>query len=62
VASWQAEMTATAQAHAAVVRATARAQPTPPPNQIVSRAAGRIVAIGAEEKDGQLVVTLDLVP
>jgi hypothetical protein len=60
--TWQADVTATAQAHAALVQATAHAQPTPAPNQILSRAAGRIVAISAEEHDGQLVVTLELVP
>lgn len=60
--AWQADITATAQAHADAVTATAAAIPTPAPNQILSRAAGRIVAISAEEHDGQLVVTLEIAP
>lgn len=59
---WQAESTATVQAHAAAVTATAQAQPTPAPTELRSRAAGQILTITAEEKDGRLVVTLELVP
>lgn len=60
--AWQAEATATVQAHAAAVTATAQAQPTPAPTELRSRAAGQVLTITAEEKDGRLVVTLELVP
>jgi membrane-bound metal-dependent hydrolase YbcI (DUF457 family) len=60
--AWQTQTTATAQAHAEAATATAAAIPTPAPTQIVSRAAGRIAAISAEEHDGQLVVTVELTP
>jgi hypothetical protein len=49
-------------AAASTNRATAAAIPTPAPNQLVSRAAGRIVAISAEEQAGQLIVTLGIAP
>ena len=62
VQAWQDQVTAIAQAHAAASAATAAAIPTPAPNQILSRASGRVVSVNAEEKDGQLVVTLELVP
>jgi membrane-bound metal-dependent hydrolase YbcI (DUF457 family) len=60
--AWQADVTATAQAHAEAATATAAALPTPAPNQLVSRASGRVVSVSAEEQNGQLVVTLELVP
>ena len=44
------------------VTATAQALPTPQPDQVVSRAAGEIVAITASEQDGRLVVTIEVVP
>jgi len=58
----QLAITATTQAHLAAVTATAQAAPTPAPSHIVSRAAGTIVAITAEEQDGRLVVTLEVMP
>jgi len=58
---WQIQATATAQAHQAAVTATAQAQPTPNPTSVISRAAGRVVNVSAEEKDGRLVVTLEIV-
>ncbi len=60
--TWQAQVTTTAQVHQAAVSATARAIPTPAPNAIVSHAAGRVVNVSAEEKDGRLTVTLEVMP
>jgi hypothetical protein len=57
--AWQADVTAVAQAHAS---ATAAAIPTPAPNQLLSRAAGRVVSVRAEEHDGQLIGTLEITP
>jgi len=62
IAAHQAAVTATAQAHQAAITATALAIPTPAPNTITSHAAGHVVTVGAEEKDGRLFVTLELVP
>jgi hypothetical protein len=49
-------------AHLAAMTATAAAIPTPAPSHIVSRAAGRIVSVAAEEQDGRLIVTLEVMP
>jgi len=56
----QATATALIGAHQAAVSATARAIPTPAPSAIISHADGKIVAITAEEKDGRLLVTIEL--
>jgi membrane-bound metal-dependent hydrolase YbcI (DUF457 family) len=53
--------TAAAQARAEAA-ATAAAAPTPWPSQVRARAAGRVARIGAEERDGRLVVTVELAP
>jgi hypothetical protein len=37
-----------------------RAIPTPEPHTIVSHAAGRIVNVSAEKKDGRLLATIEL--
>jgi hypothetical protein len=58
----QLAITATTVAHLAAVTATAAAIPTPMPNHIVSRASGRVVGITAEEQDGRLIVTLEVMP
>jgi hypothetical protein len=58
----QLAVTATTVAHLAAVTATAAALPTPMPDHIVSRAGGRVVAVTAEEQDGRLVVTLEVMP
>jgi membrane-bound metal-dependent hydrolase YbcI (DUF457 family) len=58
----QLAITATTQAHLAAITATAAAISTPVPSSIVSRAAGRIVAVTAEEQEGKLIVTLEVVP
>lgn len=60
--AWQVDVTTTAQVHASAATATAAAIPTPAPNQLVSRAAGRVVSVSAEEQAGQLIATLELVP
>jgi hypothetical protein len=52
--------TAVMQAHHAAITATAQAWPTPAPNRIASHVSGRILRISAEEKEGHLVVTLEL--
>ncbi|MDQ2998489.1 MAG: hypothetical protein M3R61_15755 [Chloroflexota bacterium] len=54
--------TALAGVHQAAVSATARVIPTPQPNTIVSHAAGRVVNVSADEKDGRLIVTLEVMP
>ncbi len=59
-AAYQATVTALAVAHQAARSATALAQPTPAPNTIISHAAGRVVRMSAEEKDGRLIVTIEL--
>jgi membrane-bound metal-dependent hydrolase YbcI (DUF457 family) len=56
----QATATALMQAHHAAITATAQAWPTPAPNRIASHVSGRILRISAEEKEGHLVVTLEL--
>lgn len=61
-ALWRGAATATAQAHAVAQATTAQAWPTPAPSQVVSRAAGEIVTISAEEHDSQLVITIELIP
>lgn len=58
--TWQLQASATAQAYYADVTATARALPTPAPTSVIGRAAGRVVSVSAEEKEGRLVVTLEL--
>jgi membrane-bound metal-dependent hydrolase YbcI (DUF457 family) len=58
----QLAITATTQAHLAAMTATAAAIPTPAPSHIVSRANGRIVSVAAEEQDGRLIVTLEVMP
>lgn len=58
----QGQVTATVIAHAAASTATAQAQPTPMPTNVISHAAGTIAAIGAEERDGRLTITIDLIP
>jgi len=60
--AYHATATALAGAHHAAVSATAQAQPTPAPNTIISHAAGRVVHVSAEEKDGRLTVTLEVMP
>jgi hypothetical protein len=32
------------------------------PTNVISHAAGTIAAIGAEERDGRLTITIDLIP
>lgn len=58
----QQRLAATAQAHHAAVTATAQAQPTPAPTSMISRAAGHVLHVSAEEQDGRLVVTLEVAP
>ena len=58
--TWQLQASATAQAYYADATATARALPTPAPTSVIGRAAGRVVSVSAEEKEGRLVVTLEL--
>jgi hypothetical protein len=58
----QAAIEATAVAHWLAVTATAQAIPTPAPNSIVSRAAGKVVSVTAEEQDGRLIITLEVMP
>ncbi len=58
----QAAVTATAQTHQDAITATVLAIPTPMPSTIASHAAGRVVTVSAEEKDGRLVVTIELIP
>lgn len=60
--AWQAQMTATAETHRAAALATAQAQPTAQPSEVISRASGRVIAIRAEEREGELVVTLEVAP
>jgi len=60
--AYHATVTVLALAHQAAISATARAIPTPAPNAILSHAAGRVVNVSAEEKDGQLIVTLEVMP
>jgi len=62
IAAHQSAVTATALAHQGAATATALAIPTPAPNTIASHAAGHVVTVGAEEKDGRLVVTIELIP
>jgi membrane-bound metal-dependent hydrolase YbcI (DUF457 family) len=58
----QAAITATAQAHQLAITATALAMPTPALDMIASHAAGRVITVSAEEKDGRLVITIELIP
>lgn len=59
---WSELAEATQTSYSAAAAATAQAQPTPAPDRVVSRAAGRIVDISAQETGGVLVVTLEVVP
>lgn len=58
------QATATALAGACQLGATATAQawPTPAPSRVVSHAARRVAEITAEERDGQLTITIELIP
>jgi membrane-bound metal-dependent hydrolase YbcI (DUF457 family) len=62
ISAHQAAIEATVVAHRLAMTATAAAIPTPAPNSIVSRAAGKVVSVVAEEQDGQLIVTLEVMP
>ncbi|MFL5801848.1 MAG: hypothetical protein ACJ8CR_08900 [Roseiflexaceae bacterium] len=43
------------------VRDVGRAAPTPGPSRIISRAAGTVISVTAEEQDGPLIITLEVV-
>lgn len=60
--AWAERATATVQAHGAALGATQQALPTPAPDRVISRASGHVVGVTAEEKDGVLIVTLEVVP
>lgn len=60
--AWQREATATTEGYRLEIAATAQAWPTPAPSRVVSHAAGRVAEITAEERDGQLTITIELIP
>ncbi len=60
--AWQHEATATAEGYALASAATAQAWPTPTPSRVISHAAGQVAEISAEERDGQLTITIELIP
>lgn len=59
---WLGGVAATAQAHARAAGATATAIPPPAPNQVISRARGRVVSITGREEAGDLIVTIEIAP
>jgi membrane-bound metal-dependent hydrolase YbcI (DUF457 family) len=62
--AWALQATATQRAHAQAVRSTATsaALMPKPPDRIISRVHGKVVAISAKEQSGVLIVTLEVVP